>query len=510
MFEVELIPLARETKADRAAARLRAAIEKEEFIVEQLREAAWQRQEMYEQALADHAAAQARKMEKAAAEKQRRLEEKQRKTANKIKGTGVWQFYEYISPEVWQKRIEDKNKVTSGTRRGGRFRDVDEEEEMRKLAEEKAKVEVERVKKEQGLISPTKSVGDQSVTVSPEQRAVGSTSMAEGSRSSGSNHLMRDIASRPPTSHHPIPNDNGHIDDSAEMTAEHLKMEVDSPDPLDNLSVEGSSSSIPAEPPTIIQSSTRIRAPRVKSRKRSKYPLPDLSPSADGSVKRRGRPKGSGHLQRAAAHRARQEKFGQPSPISITDLTGIPSPATVISVAESSNNVDDNDSDIVITHSRIRDNESYYEYVGMKRSRSNGSNGSFSPVSMVLIPDDKAITEDIPSVNAASIEASLADEEENDAIISIESWDSGRLDVASDGRNKGKGKMVYDDQVATTIVRASEVGGLLENIRRNRIMSDIGRDYDSKVIRTESPFERNFSSESRVSLICRHCSLFCC
>ncbi|WVW82256.1 hypothetical protein I302_104262 [Kwoniella bestiolae CBS 10118] len=154
---VEIETAATETKAMRQARRLRDQIAAEEFFIESLREAAWSAQE------AKEAAAEAReaalKAQKEAKEEERRLrvEEKKKRDAKNIKGSGVWSRYAYLTEEEIKKKEAEKNQVLSGTRRGGRFRAREDEEEMKKLAEERARKE-QREKLEQMGIDPSSPV----------------------------------------------------------------------------------------------------------------------------------------------------------------------------------------------------------------------------------------------------------------------------------------------------------------------------------------------------------------
>ncbi|ORY28990.1 hypothetical protein BCR39DRAFT_533467 [Naematelia encephala] len=120
----------------RRACKLRALFEQEDFVVDQLREAAWAVQDTKEQAKIA--------LEEAKAEAKRlREEEKKRLDETRLKGSGVWSHYEYISAEELERRFQAKTVVLSGTRRGGRFRNEQEDDEMKKLAEEERKKEHE-------------------------------------------------------------------------------------------------------------------------------------------------------------------------------------------------------------------------------------------------------------------------------------------------------------------------------------------------------------------------------
>ncbi|KAK8865902.1 hypothetical protein IAR55_001050 [Kwoniella newhampshirensis] len=125
--ETPLSP-ATETRHEARARNFRAQIEAETFFVESLRESAWAAQE------AKEAAAKAAEEAKEEAKRQR-LEAKRLRDEGKLKGSGVWSRYEYITEEELKRRQEEQNKVLSGTRRGGKFRDRRDDEEMKRLAE---------------------------------------------------------------------------------------------------------------------------------------------------------------------------------------------------------------------------------------------------------------------------------------------------------------------------------------------------------------------------------------
>ncbi|WWC86217.1 uncharacterized protein L201_001090 [Kwoniella dendrophila CBS 6074] len=124
-----------ETKAMKRARRLRDQIAAEEFFIESLREAAWSAQEAKEAAIEAKELAHKLLLETRAKAKLQRAEEKRKRDAKNIKGSGVWSRYAYISEDEILKKEAEKNQVLSGTRRGGRFRAKEDEEEMKKLAE---------------------------------------------------------------------------------------------------------------------------------------------------------------------------------------------------------------------------------------------------------------------------------------------------------------------------------------------------------------------------------------
>lgn len=114
-----------ETHAERRARKFRQECAMEDLRIEQLREAAWTAQDTAETQA--KAAAQAKVDAKA-----KKVEEKRLKDQNKIKGSGVWSRYEYIDEAELERRRLARMAVTTGTRRGGRFKppSSDGEEEV--------------------------------------------------------------------------------------------------------------------------------------------------------------------------------------------------------------------------------------------------------------------------------------------------------------------------------------------------------------------------------------------
>ena len=106
---------------ERQACQLADALALEDLAVEQLREACWTAQETEMAAL------------EAKAEKARLKKLKDYKV---IKGSGVWQHYEYISEEEERRKELARHAMTSGTRRGGQYKANYDQEEERRLAEE--------------------------------------------------------------------------------------------------------------------------------------------------------------------------------------------------------------------------------------------------------------------------------------------------------------------------------------------------------------------------------------
>ncbi|WVF70587.1 hypothetical protein IAT40_005379 [Kwoniella sp. CBS 6097] len=139
-----------ETRDMKRARKLREQIQVEEFYVESLREAAWSAQETKEAAIK----AQLEAKEEA---KRKRIEEKKARDQGKIKGSGVWQRYSYLTEDELKRREDEKHKVLSGTRRGGSFRAAKEEEEMKRLAEEQAKKQREEEEAELARLKAAES-----------------------------------------------------------------------------------------------------------------------------------------------------------------------------------------------------------------------------------------------------------------------------------------------------------------------------------------------------------------
>ncbi|WWC66376.1 uncharacterized protein I206_100277 [Kwoniella pini CBS 10737] len=139
-IEVPVSPTT-ETKAMARARRLRDQIAAEEFFIESLREAAWSAQEAHEAAIEAKEAAIIAAKEAKEQQRLARIEEKKKRDAMNIKGTGVWSRYAYVTEDEIKRKEAERNQVLSGTRRGGSFRARKEEEEMKKMAEERLKQE---------------------------------------------------------------------------------------------------------------------------------------------------------------------------------------------------------------------------------------------------------------------------------------------------------------------------------------------------------------------------------
>lgn len=140
----ELFP---DSKADRVHRKYRQDRETAEFEEHILRSMGWQTQVDLEEAkLAKEKAAEAKRQAKENAAKAR-AERKAKMNEGKIIGTGVWQRYELVTEEEIERRIRERNEVVSGTRRGGRFRAAEEDEEMHKLAVKQVRMNLEKKKR---------------------------------------------------------------------------------------------------------------------------------------------------------------------------------------------------------------------------------------------------------------------------------------------------------------------------------------------------------------------------
>ena len=134
--EEGMLPVSKEY---RAQLRLRKEIALEEFTVEALREAAWAVHVAYEESVET-----ARQQVEARLEEKRLAREaKKARDAEKIKGSGVWSRYVYVTEEEFERQQQERNAVTLGTRRGGRYKREDmegtPEREMREVREETRK-----------------------------------------------------------------------------------------------------------------------------------------------------------------------------------------------------------------------------------------------------------------------------------------------------------------------------------------------------------------------------------
>ncbi len=268
--EPEPISPQADTREQKLARRVRAEIEKEEYIIEQLRQSAFAAQEAREAAA--FALVEAREEAK-----RKREEEKKRRNENKIRGSGVWSRYEYISPEEVRRREEEKYKVTSGTRRGGRFRDEDgTHEEMRRSAEERRREEEEREKAEK---NENETDEDDEAEDGEEEEAEGMEDPDERDR--GSEEVGED---NPPRAH-ARPHRSG-----TGTGASYVEPPTDESDPEEE----------PEHHSTWPRPIFRLLNGRMVISKNAIQWTP-MQVVDEVTPKRRGRPPGSGKLQRAAA-----------------------------------------------------------------------------------------------------------------------------------------------------------------------------------------------------------------
>ncbi|KAL7423815.1 histone lysine methyltransferase Set9 [Cryptotrichosporon argae] len=128
------------TRETRALDRQRDEEELQLMMDDRMAEIIWQ--EIEEAARRD--AIKLAKEAKRRAEREAQLAAKMKRDATKIKGSGVWQKYEILTEEEFARREAAKHVMTTGTRRGGRFRASEEEQEMRQQAEEARRLQVER------------------------------------------------------------------------------------------------------------------------------------------------------------------------------------------------------------------------------------------------------------------------------------------------------------------------------------------------------------------------------
>ncbi|WVQ97338.1 hypothetical protein IAU59_004449 [Kwoniella sp. CBS 9459] len=340
-----------ETRDMKRARKLREQIQAEEFYVESLREAAWSAQETKEAAIK----AQQEAREEA---KRKRIEEKKARDQGKIKGSGVWQRYSYLTDEELKKREEEKNKVLSGTRRGGSFRAAKEEAEMKRLAEERAKKQREEEDAELARQKQAESdVQSQAATDEAAEISTVSDTSASGEIivSEFAVGLRRDRFQRPAPVpvHGPVPKrktaedlDEDEVSAAAELsivrspnkpgpsriilrTSTGQSRRAPGPTPVSKLKANASTPSTgtsSAHKSTVSQASTIIdltmdddddddedfigstRADASNSSEGTDQQGPGSPSSSSSSLRKRGRPKGSGKHQKAAALKlARQQ-----------------------------------------------------------------------------------------------------------------------------------------------------------------------------------------------------------
>ncbi|OCF39510.1 hypothetical protein I317_06669 [Kwoniella heveanensis CBS 569] len=328
-----------ETRDMKRARKLREQIQAEEFYIESLREAAWSAQETKEAAIK----AQLEAKEEA---KRKRIEEKKARDQGKIKGSGVWQRYSYLTDEELKRREEEKHKVLSGTRRGGSFRAAKEEEEMKRLAEERAKKQREEEEAELARLSQAES---ETQSQAGTDEAAETSTIANSSASSEIVVSADAVGLRRLSFRVPAVADSG----EAEVAAAPEVTAVRSPDksrqprvhqnasmrqpkvtvssevtPVSKLKAAANTPSTGGSPvnrSTVSQASPPIidltmsdddddDGERVIVRtddpnsSRETDPQNGGSPSSTSSMRKRGRPKGTGRHQRAAALKLAREQ----------------------------------------------------------------------------------------------------------------------------------------------------------------------------------------------------------
>ncbi|KAK4688834.1 [histone H4]-N-methyl-L-lysine20 N-methyltransferase, partial [Tremellales sp. Uapishka_1] len=395
-----------DTKVERRARRFRRELEEEEFLHDQLRTAALEKQYAKETAAA--------KAEESKAERLRlREEEKRRRNENRIKGSGVWQRYEYVSEAEFLRKQAEKHQVTSGTRRGGSFRSRDEDVEMKRLAEEALMKEKARLK---GEAKRAREAQEQEEEEGPEEPDVEEA-----------------VASRLGDGDNPI-------------------VVLSSPESIIFAGV-GTSNTRRSRPPATISSNAiasgsearpqperegrrkltlTISAPTSPVTAKSAGTAPPTTPtdsaaSQTGSEKRgRGRPKGTGHLQKAAAAAAARRKARES-----LDMA----PASVITGG------------IEITPSREGSRRgSHNPELDLEAERiflacAHHSGGSIDASSLSGLPDLDATsgsTSTLPSVDAASPEVSAQQSPSNVSSMESEMESETLLGERADEERKRK------------------------------------------------------------------------
>lgn len=274
--------------------RLRAEIDAEEFVVESLRVSEWNRQDAKEQALI--AAAEAKIEAKSARE-----EAKRKKNENKIRGSGVWTRYEYISVEEARKREEARHAVTSGTRRGGRFRDDEDEEAMKELAEKKKRKEMEKLKAYRDLAAAQAEEDErraQESSKEEEQEDEGAAGVLVSTPSTGRRKITR-----PADGSESDGEDEGGGDDSETSAESGSEDDEFEPSPRDRPRAKPVRET-PKRKARVHEDDDEERrlSLRSKDAKQHSSPVSETLPAGVQPVKpKRGRPPGTGHLQRARA-----------------------------------------------------------------------------------------------------------------------------------------------------------------------------------------------------------------
>lgn len=114
--------------AEKAAMKFRRYLAFKDLQDGQLHEEAWTTQETIQNQIQ---AAEQAKIEA----REKRLEAKRLLEENKFKGSGIWNRWQYIDDAEHERREAAKNAITTGTRRGKRFKANEDEEEEKRLAE---------------------------------------------------------------------------------------------------------------------------------------------------------------------------------------------------------------------------------------------------------------------------------------------------------------------------------------------------------------------------------------
>jgi hypothetical protein len=114
--------------AEKAAMKFRRYLAFKDLQDGQLHEEAWTTQETIQNQLQ---AAEQAKIEA----REKRLEAKRLLEENKFKGSGIWNRWQYIDDAEHERREAAKHAITTGTRRGRRFKANEDEDEEKRLAE---------------------------------------------------------------------------------------------------------------------------------------------------------------------------------------------------------------------------------------------------------------------------------------------------------------------------------------------------------------------------------------
>jgi hypothetical protein len=268
-----------ESRDFRRARVFRNLLALEEFTIDQLRTNAWNDQLAREAA----EAAKIEAKERAKREKEEAKEAKKRANAKTIKGSGVWSRYEYLSVEEMRRRTENRFKVTSGTRRGGRFRGQEDEEEMKALAVVQRREEIER-----RLVNIRKDSDEESEDVPVVED--------DGVKPGDNDTVARDDLGMQEghSGAVPVEVENGRKDPEP-VTTGVIALQSES-----EASPSSPSDSRSASPPYMERQHGKPK--QAKSTNRSNNMGANRADSTTpASKRRRGRPAGTGHLQKRAA-----------------------------------------------------------------------------------------------------------------------------------------------------------------------------------------------------------------